>query len=193
MSDQDLSKVFGESGAASFGDLNKVASPAPRPETTKNHDSDVADNLDVEIEDEYLSKVEDSDVETSTDVLDDAFGQTSYVLPEVIRHMAVVRKRMKKTNADLVMDALDFYVQRGQMAKLIARRQTGPGRPKGSLFPSRRVRGRAAADGKSRKLWTFQATKEEEAIMENLVEEYGANSMSELVAVVVESRYKPKR
>lgn len=193
MSDQDLSKVFGESGVASFGDLSKVASSDPGPETTKRNDSDVADDLDVDIEDEYLSKVDDIDFEPSTDSLDDAFGQTSYVLPEVIRYMAVVRKRTKKTNADLVMDALDFYVQRGQMAKLIARRQTGPGRPKGSLFPSRRVRGRAASDGKGRKLWTFQATKEEEAIMESLVEEYGANSMSELVSVVVESRYKPKR
>lgn len=189
MSGKDLSQVFGESGVSSFGDLAKVASSEARSVPPRQQDADVMEGPAHANSHEDLHEI---DVEPSSDVMDDAFGQTSYVLPEVIRNMAAVRKKTKKTNADLVMDALDFYVQRDQLAKLIARRQTGPGRPKSSLFPSRRVRGRAASDGKARKLWTFQATKEEEGIMEDLVEEYGANSLSELVSVVVENRYKPK-
>lgn len=196
MSDNtDLSQLFGESGATKFGDLPKRADVAtapsppevavPKPEPVSNLPEKSLefgpDDIDLDLADD----LSDADV-------DDAFSVPAYVLPETIRSMARLRKARSNTNVDLVMDAIDYYVQRGQLGKLITRRQTGPGRPKNSIFPSRKTRSRGASDGKSRKLWTFQATPEERAVMEGLVEQHGAQSLSELVSVVVEARYKPK-
>lgn len=192
MADKDLSQVFGDSGVSSFGDLKKVASDETESAPSQHSEPLDVDPEDIEADLEDFLEEDDVDLPVSPTGVEDAFGQTSYILPEVIRAVAAQRKRKNKTNADLLMDALDYYAARGQLSKLVQRRHTGPRRPKGSLFPDRRVKSKATSDGKGRKLWTFQVTKDEEAIMQKLADDHGANSLSELVSVVMESRYKPK-
>lgn len=94
------------------------------------------------------------------------------------------RKQTRSTNAALVLDALDEVLE--TLPELLAARQVTP-RSEDSLFPSRRVPQRASSPSTRKVTFTFQATAVELQIIQDLVREFGASSLSELVAVAMES------
>jgi hypothetical protein len=83
-----------------------------------------------------------------------------------------------------VLDALDEVVE--DLPELLAARQITP-RSDDSLFPARRVVRRASSPSTRKVTFTFQATSVELQIIQDLVREFGASSLSELVAVAMES------
>lgn len=167
--------------------------PRTRTEPEAEHPVDVQNedhSEDLFEEDDLFDDEETNSDHESNDI--DAFPVGVYLVPDTARRIAHVRRETRKQNAEIAMDAIDLAHRRGRLAKLIEKRSTVVKRPKGSLFPSRRGQGRRAADTERRKLWTFQATKKEQDILLDLVEQFGAASMSELVAVTLEARYGPK-
>lgn len=115
-----------------------------------------------------------------------------YVLPEAVRAAETMRRRTRRTNAEIAYAALDAV--RDRLGELVAARQTGQAET-GSMFPARRSRNPravAAQDGR-RQLWSMQATEGELAVIDDLVERHGARSRSELISCAVEAHLIRKR
>ena len=185
----DLSQQFGP--AAAGGGIGKLSKRTAS--TTGSTDaSPIVDN-DTHDDDPALLQSQDSwDESAPPSERDDAFPVAVYLLPEVARKLTQIRRSTGQTNADMSLDSIDHWHRRGQLGKLIAQRQVGTRkRTKDSIFPERRGGGRAKT-GQHRKLWTLQATLPELKVIDNLVEEFGANSRSELVSVALEARYGAK-
>ncbi|MFC7331383.1 hypothetical protein [Marinactinospora rubrisoli] len=190
---EDLSNMFGTSGAQEakegFHKLPKRAEPSePSPgvvqPTAPLHDPDPVPSFEDGFDDDW--EVSEGAAE------DDAFSVGIYLLPETARAITQMRRKKGKLNVDIALDAIDHVHRRGQLEKLLVQRRSGPRRPKDSLFPARRRHPRATR-GQTRKLWSFQATQREIAVLDELVEKFGASSRSELVSVALEARYSPKR
>ncbi|MGI5162707.1 hypothetical protein [Microbispora sp. CA-102843] len=116
-----------------------------------------------------------------------------YVLPDIVRAAEQVRRRSRRTNAEIAYAALDAVRER--LGELVAERRLGPAPAADSMFPARRTRNQRAAaaqDGR-RQLWSIQATEGELAVLDGLVERHGARSRSELISVAVEAHLGRKR
>lgn len=100
------------------------------------------------------------------------------------------RKQDRSTNAAIVLDALDEVLD--DLPELLAAQQLSP-RGEDSLFPSRRVPRRASSPSTRKVTFTFQATAVELQIIQDLVREFGAASLSELVAVAMEGHLLASR
>lgn len=99
--------------------------------------------------------------------------------------------RSRQTNAEVAFDAIDATID--QLPALLAARRTGPPRP-GSLFPARQRLPRGGDVAERRVLWSMNATEEELAIVDRLVDRTGATSRSELIATAIESHLtRPRR
>ncbi|GAB3278417.1 hypothetical protein GCM10027589_04550 [Actinocorallia lasiicapitis] len=124
----------------------------------------------------------------------DTFQVPIYLLPAAIEAAVKLRQRRRVQNATIVFDALD--ARRDELRQLINERLTSAqGRPANSLFPSRpskSTRTAAAAQGR-RRLWSIQATEAELRILDQLAEQSGATSRSELCSVAVEAHLLPRR
>jgi hypothetical protein len=121
----------------------------------------------------------------------DTFQVSAYLLPDAIAAAAKVRRIHKVDNARIALDSIDRL--RGELAQLRLARSTDV-RPD-SLFPARAgmsSRQSAAVQGR-RKLWSFQATLEEIAILDRLAEEHGYSARSELISAAVEAALLPRR
>jgi hypothetical protein len=119
------------------------------------------------------------DVPTSTSTV-----QVSvYLLPAALQAVRREVRRTKRTNADMAFTAIDATHR--DLPELVARRRIIP-REEGSLFPSR-VRHRATGDESRRILWSMQATPDELQVIDQLVDDTGAASRSELISVAVEA------
>jgi hypothetical protein len=100
------------------------------------------------------------------------------------------RKRDRVTNAEIVLNALDEVYD--ELADLVASHRTVT-RSEESLFPARRVAPRASSPSTRKVPITFQATAVELQIIEDLVNDFAADSLSELVAVALERALTPGR
>ncbi len=111
-----------------------------------------------------------------------------YVAPAVREALDALRKRDRRTNAELVFDALDRTQH--QLVELIGR-QNRHQRPATSLFGSRpgRTRPRSISPEERTVPFTFRATAAELTVIARLVETSGAASRSALVAVALEAVY----
>ncbi|MBB4920952.1 hypothetical protein [Streptosporangium saharense] len=109
-----------------------------------------------------------------------------YLLPAAIQAAATYRSKEHTDCAGVVYDAIDAL--RDRLPALVAARQA-PERREGSLFPGRRESATAAArrTGQRRRLWFFQATTAELAVLDQLQTTSGARSRSELVSTAVEA------
>ncbi|MER7129706.1 hypothetical protein [Streptosporangium saharense] len=109
-----------------------------------------------------------------------------YLLPAAIQAATAYRSKERVDCAGVVYDALDAL--RDQLPKLVAARQA-PERREDSLFPGRRESVGAAArrTGQRRRLWFFQASTAELAVLDQLQTTSGARSRSELVSTAVEA------
>lgn len=190
MAEKNLADAFGLTGASP-----EIQGLARRADADPEVDFDDVDEPDDTEQEAPILSEEDFDdtdfVPVDADNID-AFPVGVYLLPDVIRNITRVRRKTGKQNAEIAMDAIDNAHRRGRLGKLVLKRAQGPKRPSSSLFPSRQRHsgGRIAQPG--RKLWTFQATKAEKAVLERLVDEYQAASVSELVSVAVEALHTPK-
>lgn len=111
-----------------------------------------------------------------------------YVAPAVREALDALRKRDRRTNAELVFDALDRTQH--QLVELMGR-QNRHQRPASSLFGSRpgRTRPRSISPEERTVPFTFRATAAELTVIDRLVETSGAASRSALVAVALEAVY----
>lgn len=208
----DLGSAFGQSAAALRGKLppkqpppppqadttapkgepapkeelgSAPAPPPPPPERPELHDTNDRDQE--QPEDEQRHDPQPPPAKAIT------YQVSVYLLPNAVQAAERIRKRDKKTNADIALDALDAV--HNQLTDLVVTRQTGPGRPANSLFPSRRggsTRTAAAQQGR-RQLWSMQATITELNVIDRLCEASGAVSRSELISVAVEAHLTPSR
>lgn len=115
-----------------------------------------------------------------------------YLLPAAIAAAADRRDAARADNASVVYDAIDAV--RSRLPDLVAARRAAPSRP-GSLFPGRQFsssRAAAERDGR-RKLWFFQATDPELAIIDQLQKSSGARSRSELISCAMEAHLLRRR
>lgn len=191
MAEKNLADAFGMTGEApGIQGLARRADADPEVDF-----SDVEEPDDIEQEAPIRSEEDSDDTDFSPENSDniDAFPVGVYLLPDVIRNISRLRRRTGKQNAEIAMDAIDNAHRRGRLGKLVLKRAQGPKRPSNSLFPSRQrySGGRVAQPG--RKLWTFQATKAEKLVLERLMDEHQAASVSELVSVAVEALHAPKQ
>ncbi|MFF5115027.1 hypothetical protein [Streptosporangium sp. NPDC000509] len=124
---------------------------------------------------------------------EDTFPANVYLLPAAITAAAKRRRDTGADNARIVFDAVD--AMRDRLADLVAARQTGPGRAEGSLFPTRRGESSQATATRTgrRRLWSFQATEAELKVIDDLWEQAGARSRSELLSCVLEEYLTPPR
>lgn len=109
-----------------------------------------------------------------------------YVAPAVRDALDVVRKRDRRTNAELVFDALDRTQH--QLPELVAR-QHRQERPVNSLFATRqsRTRQRATTPAERTVPFSYRATAAELSVIDQLVTTAGAASRSALIAVALEA------
>lgn len=111
-----------------------------------------------------------------------------YLAPGLRDALDAARKRDRRTNADLVFDAIDRAQH--QLPELI-RRQQRLDRPPNSLFSARpsRTRQRATTPSERTVPFSFRATADELAVIDRLVEETNASSRSSLVAAAVAATF----
>lgn len=111
-----------------------------------------------------------------------------YLAPALRDALDSARKRDRRTNADLVFDAIDRAQY--QLPELI-RRQQRLDRPPNSLFSARpsRTRQRATTPAERTVPFSFRATADELSVIDRLVEETNASSRSSLVAAAVEATF----
>lgn len=116
----------------------------------------------------------------------DTYPVGVYLLPAAIAAATRHRRTRGGDNASLAFDALD--TMRDRLADLVAARQVGPARPADSLFPARRGESSQATAARTgrRRLWAFQATAAELAVIDSLAESVGARSRSVLISCAVE-------
>lgn len=117
-----------------------------------------------------------------------------YLAPGLRDTLDAARKRDRRTNADLVLDALDRA--RHQLPELVTRQQRQE-RPPNSLFSARpsRTRQRATSPSERTVPFTFRVTADELVVIDRLVEETSASSRSSLVAAALQAAYarRPRR
>jgi hypothetical protein len=121
------------------------------------------------------------------------FQVSVYLLPTAVKAADRLRRSRRSVNAAVAFDALD--ARKNELRELVTARKTGLARPADSMFPSRlsnSTRGAAAQQGR-RQLWSFQATEAELDILDQLCEDTGATSRSELVSVAMEAHLLPRR
>jgi hypothetical protein len=111
------------------------------------------------------------------------FQTIAYVSAAVKMAVDQRRRRDRVTNAEIVLNALDEVYD--DLAGLVASHRTVT-RSEESLFPARRITPRASSPSTRKVPITFQATAVELQIINDLVNDFGADSLSELVAVALE-------
>ncbi|MFI6029392.1 hypothetical protein [Amycolatopsis magusensis] len=119
---------------------------------------------------------------------DPTFQTTIYVLPEARRLAKARRDDTGQLNATIAMDAVDEALRHEWLPTLIAKRQQKP-RPEDSRFPSRRAVRRSRPRGlksNPRVIWQLFFTADELKVLDEIIDETGAASRSELVSVALE-------
>lgn len=118
------------------------------------------------------------------------FQTIAYVSASVKMAVDQHRKRDRVTNAEIVLNALDDVYD--DLPELVASHRTVT-RSEESLFPARRIAPRASSPSTRKVPITFQATAAELHIIDALVHDFGADSLSELIAVALEHVLAPGR
>lgn len=115
-----------------------------------------------------------------------------YLAPRLRDTLDAARKRDRRTNADLVFDAIDRAQH--QLPELVTRQQRQE-RPPNSLFSARPSRSRQRATSPSERTvpFTFRATADELAVIDRLVEETSASSRSALIAAALHATFNRGR
>lgn len=111
-----------------------------------------------------------------------------YLAPGLRDTLDAARKRDRRTNSDLVFDAIDRAQH--QLPELVTRQQRQE-RPPNSLFSARpsRTRQRATSPSERTVPFTFRATADELAVIDRLVEETSASSRSSLIAAALHATF----
>lgn len=146
---------------------------------------------------EKPSRPEDSESDRAWDEQAPALATSQsivYLAPGLRDTLDAARKRDRRTNADLVLDALDRA--RHQLPELVTRQQRQE-RPPNSLFSARpsRTRQRATSPAERTVPFTYRVTADELVVIDRLVEETNASSRSSLVAAALQATYarRPRR
>ncbi|WP_085916755.1 MULTISPECIES: hypothetical protein [Pseudonocardia] len=111
-----------------------------------------------------------------------------YLAPGLRDTLDAARKRDRRTNSDLVFDAIDRAQH--QLPELVTRQQRQE-RPPNSLFSARpsRTRQRATSPSERTVPFTFRATADELTVIDRLVEETGASSRSSLISAALHATF----
>ncbi|MFE3454983.1 hypothetical protein ACFXJ8_39275 [Nonomuraea sp. NPDC059194] len=185
-----LGDAFGTSAAGLGGLLPPNRPPAPPPPPVEDASSTAGETAEATPSTRRRAPSADT---SRLGTEDDTFPVNVYLLPAAITEASRRRRSRRVDNYELVVDAIDSL--RDELPALVARRQSGPGRREDSLFPPRRgasTTASAARDGR-RRLWAFQATEAETAVLDKLVDDVGARSRSELVSCALEAFLLPRR
>ncbi|MEV6832047.1 hypothetical protein [Amycolatopsis sp. NPDC051102] len=171
--------------------------------------SDVPASLPVEEAPEHVTKKADQPppgqpkkaskkgkkAEPSEDIFIDepTYPTSVYVLPEARAEAKKLCSKTGQVHASIAMDAIDEAIRADLLGHLIKERQTVP-READSRFPNRRAtrRARPRAGGRedrtslTRVLWQCHFTASELGVIEELIKETSATSLSELLAAATE-------
>lgn len=201
---ENLSELFGPSAASATTGVNALAgrlpgrrtsavdtvsAPASNPPVTaaapvvQQHQADTAPTPKVEAEGQDRISVD-------TDADDDLPAQISvYVLPAVVT--TVRRSRKGRTNAQIAFQAITAF--RDQLPELVASHRSLAIKPAAAVGPFAPQASDRGNSGPRRVLWTFKATGRNQKILDQIVDEAGAASRSELVAAALEAHLLRRR
>ncbi|MFY1599837.1 hypothetical protein [Micromonospora sp. WMMD737] len=130
------------------------------------------------------------DADDDVDDDDDLAAQISvYVLPAVVT--TVRRNRKGRTNAQVAFEAITAL--RDRLPELVASHRTASVKPAAGVGPFAPQAGDRGNSGPRRVLWTFKATGRNQRVLDQIVDEAGATSRSELVAAALEAHLLRRR
>jgi hypothetical protein len=109
-----------------------------------------------------------------------------YVKPEAKERARVMSRGEGIEYAQLAMDAIDHFLSENMLTFLV-RTRLEVSRPNGSHFPPRRNLRSKSRPGVRRVLWPVQFRPAELDILNDLVQDTGAEHLSTLVSVAVEA------